>query len=114
MGSGLLPPPPPPAPRVFKRKERLLVKSFVIFAVSPATAPSDTHSLAPAARPPGERTLRQTPLETCRAEKRRREPDQSGTVQGCDWHPVLRLGSGLREVRSRSAAGAAAGCGEQN
>lgn len=86
----------------------------MIFAVSPATGPSDTHSLAPAARPPGERRLRQTPLETCRAENRRREPDQSGTVQGCDWHPVLRLGSGLREVRSLSAAGAAAGCGEQN
>lgn len=37
------PPPPPPLPRVFKRKERRLVKSFVIFAVSLATGPVETH-----------------------------------------------------------------------
>ena len=85
------PSPPPPPPRAYKRREGLLIKSFVIFAVCRTAGPSDTHSLAPAARPLGARRLRETPLETCRADKGRREPDHSGTILGCDWHPVLRV-----------------------
>ena len=65
--------PAPPPPRAYKRKERLLIKSFVIFAVCRTAGPSDTHSLAPAARPLGARRLRETPLETCRADKGRRQ-----------------------------------------
>ena len=87
----LHPSPPPPPPRAYKRREGLLIKSFVIFAVCRTAGPSDTHSLAPAARPLGARRLRETPLETCRADKGRREPDHSGTILGCDWHPVLRV-----------------------
>lgn len=40
---------PPPTSPVFKRKKRLLVKSFVVFAVSRAARLFDTHSLAPVA-----------------------------------------------------------------
>ena len=87
--------PAPPPPRAYKRKERLLIKSFVIFAVCRTAGPSDTHSLAPAARPLGARRLRETPLETCRADKGRREPDHSGTILGCDWHPVLWVQAGV-------------------
>lgn len=88
-------PPRPPPPRVYKGKERLLVKSFVIFAVCWSAGPSDTHSPAPAARPLRARRLRETPLETCRADKGRREPDHRGTILGCDWHPVLRVQAGV-------------------
>lgn len=87
--------PAPPPPRVYKRKETLLIKSFVIFAVCRTAGPSDTYSLAPTARPLGARRLRETPLETCRADKGRREPDHKGTILGCDWHPVLRVQAGV-------------------
>lgn len=88
----------PPTP-IFKRKGRLLVKTFVTFAVSPAAVPLDAHSLP-------------LPLDSWGSGGCRR-PDASGNLRdagevtveaGTDRDcPGLRLASG--------AAGAKAGFG---
>lgn len=69
---------PPPPSWVFKRKKRLFLKSFVIFAVSPETGRFDNHSLASAARPLEAPRLREPPVEICRVERRRRSPARGG------------------------------------
>lgn len=89
------PSPAPPPPRVYKRKETLLIRVIRDLCSVSAAGPSDTYSLAPTARPLGARRLRETPLETCRADKGAAKFDHKGTILGCDWHPVLRVQAGV-------------------
>lgn len=68
--------------RVFKRKKRLLDKSLLLFAVSPATGRFDTDSPAPAAR------------TTCR-NLLGRGGSERGILWGCDWRSALRGQAGV-------------------
>lgn len=115
---GFLSPPPPPS-RVFKRKEKLLVESFVIFAVSLAARPVETHF---ASLPLGSWTRRgcenrrwklagwrggggsrpeRDPPPTHQPPPPRPGLRQASGLRGKGW----RSRSGLREVGSLSAAG---------